>query len=295
VVGSTEGFGPTRTVDSVGTVTGPARIDLKVICFTLSVEDASITTPGNCPGGGANRFLRGSQVQLQAEEADRFDGWNHVDAQQGETAWVIMDADRYVEADIHNYSWYEEVGNALSSVAQRTLAAVVTAATGIMLAEVFIVKAAGWALSGTASVLRAAGVNGSVVDGIDKAGAVVGAQFDALSLLATCMTSGATGGSARLMTVAAGGSTVPTGGSADEVVTAAKAQLAQQLARAGISSSLPLGAVLGDVGMLANAFGSGLSGYTADAASSWSSYGSNIANCTQQGIKTYVSTTYTGY
>jgi hypothetical protein len=292
VPASAQGYGPSRTVDAAGLVSGPNRVDLKVVCFTLDVGDASITTPGNCPGGASNRFLRGSQVQLQAEEADRFDGWNNVDAQQGETAWVIMSANRYVEADIYNYSWYEEIGNALSSVAQRLIAAVVTVATGALLAEAFLVKAAGWALTGTAAILHAAGVNGAAVDGIESAGRIVAAQFDAVSLLASCMTSTATGGGTPILTVPSSTTVAPTGGGIDETIERAKAQLGQQLGAAGINASIPLGSLLGDNGDMIDLFGSGLSGYSANAASSWQSYGSSISECTQRGVQDYAKNTF---
>ena len=292
VVGNPAGYGPTRTVDALGNVSGPNRMDLKVICYTLDVNDASITTPGNCPGGASNRFVRGSQVQLQAEEADRFDGWINVDAQQGETAWVIMDQNRYVEGDIYNYSWYEEIGNALSSVAQRALAAIVTVATGIVLAEAYLVRAAGWVLQGTIIVLHAAGVNGSVVDALEDVSNVLEAQFDVMNLLADCVTGAATGGSPPLLDVPVptGSSPMPSGGSSAQAqFDIAKATLQQQLNDAGISS-LPGASLLGDAGDMINIFGSG--SYTGAAGASWSSFGSSIADCTQAGVQHYVDTSF---
>jgi hypothetical protein len=292
VVGSPAGFGPTLTVSPTGVISGANRVDLQVICFTLNVYAASITTAGTCPGGAPNRFLRGTQVQVQADESDRFDGWSGIDAEQGESAWVIMDADRSVGADLHFDSWYDKAGNALSSVAQRAVAAVVTVGTGLLLSQAYLVKASGWALTGTAAILRAVGVNGSVVDGIDKAGSVVIAQFDALSLLATCMSGGATGNGAALLTVPANGTPVPAGSSADDTVAAAKAQLAQQLSAAGVAGTVSLGSILGKPGAVINIFGSGLGGYSADASTSWSSFGDSVGSCMQRGAEHYVNTTY---
>jgi hypothetical protein len=293
VIGNPDGFGPTLAIDSSGTITGSTTVDLQVVCFTLGTYDSSITTPGNCPGGASNRFLRGSQVQVQADSSDRFDGWGgSVDAQQGETGWVIMDADREVSADLHNYSTWDKIGNAVSSVAERAVGAVATFATGFVLSQAYLVKATGWVLVATASILNAVGVKGAAVDAIDKAGQVVGAQFDVLSLLSSCISGGAPGGDAPLLTVPAGGVAAPDGGSADDVVAQAKAQLADQLAKEGINVPIPLGA--GTAGKLINAFGSAPSAYSADAASAWSSYGSSITACTQRGVDTYVATTYGG-
>ncbi len=292
VIGNADGFGPTLAVDPAGVITGSHRVDLQVVCFTLSVYDASITTPGNCPGGAANRFLRGSTVQLQAGSADRFDGWNGVDAQQGETGWVVMAADRSVSADLHNYKWYEKVGNALSSVAERAVAAVVTVATGLLLSETFIAKATGWALTGTAALLRDVGVKGAAIDALDTAGGVISAQFDVVNLLSNCLGSIASGGDTPLLTVPAGSAATPSGGSADDVVAAAKAQLADQLSKAGLNAQVALGR--GNIGAMVNIFGSGPSAYSADAASSWSAYGSSLGACTQRGVDQYVATTYGG-
>ena len=292
VVGNPAGFGPILTVDPVGVISGANRVDLQVMCFTLTAYDASIKTPSNCPGGAGNRFLRGTQVQLQAGEADRFDGWYGIDAEQGESAWVIMGTDRTVSADLHNNSVWEKMSNAISSVAQRAASAIVTVGTGLILSQAYLVKSTAWVLTGTASILRAAGISGSFVDGIDKAGKVVFAQFDALSLLATCMSGAATGDGAALLTVPASGTAVPSGTSADDVVAQAKAQLAQQLSSAGVSGTLPLGSILGKAGSVINVFGSGLAGYSADASSSWGTYGSSIGSCMQRGAEHYVETTY---
>ena len=292
VIGSADGYGPQLAVDATGGVTGANRVDLQVICFTLSINDASISTPGNCPGGAANRFLRGSQVRVEADESDRFDGWTGIDASQGEYAWLIMDTNRSVYADLHFDSIWDQVSNALSSVAQRVVAATVSIATGMLLAGTFMVKASGWVLNGTAMVLRAAGVNGAAVDGIDRAGSVIVTQFDVLSLLGNCMSSVAAGGSGMILTVPPGSAPVPSGGNVDETIAAAKSQLSQQLASAGINSNLPLGKLMGNFGTVINVFGSGISAYSADAASSWSSYGSNLGNCAQTGMQTAIETEY---
>ncbi|MEB0014650.1 hypothetical protein QN416_23930, partial [Glaciimonas sp. Cout2] len=116
-----------------GNVSGPNTLDLTIICYTISGKDLSATTPGNCPGGAGNRYTRGTTVQLQAEdiEGNRFDGWDYADASRDQTAWVIMDRDRYVEAKIHRYSTREKGGNWFSSISQRMLAAVITVATGV--------------------------------------------------------------------------------------------------------------------------------------------------------------------
>lgn len=290
VVGNPAGLGPILAVSPTGVVSGANRVDLQVICFTLNVYDASISTTGNCPGGGANRFLRGTQVQVQAGESDRFDGWDGVDAEQGESAWVIMDRDRSVSADLHFYKWYEKAGNALSSVAQRAAASIVTYGTGLVLSQAYLVKATAWALSGTASLLRAVGVNGAFVDAVDSAGKIVFAQLDAISLLAQCMSGAATGDGAALLTIPANGTTVPPGGSADAAVAAAKAQLAQQLSAAGVNGAVSIPG--GKAGAYVNLFGSGLGGYTADASSSWGNYGSSIGSCMQRGAENYVNETY---
>jgi hypothetical protein len=302
VIGNTEGIGPVRTVSAAGVVSGPTEFNLQTVCFTLSVGDASITTAGNCPGGASNRFMRGAQVELQAEGADRFDGWEGVDAQEGQTAWVIMDADRYVEADIHNYSDLEKVGNVLSSVAGRVIAAVMTVATGVMLANAFIVKAAGWALKGVAVGLRAVGAGGAVADGFDKGSQVIAAQFDALSLLSTCLNKFAHGESVLdSVSLTPGAVTVSKDSSPAELMAAMKAQLANDVVgTGGAPIQLPGSAVFGklagdEAAVFVNAFLSNPSMYTGNARDQWNGFGDAMTSCVEVGAKKYLATTYSGY
>ncbi|WP_146134400.1 Ig-like domain-containing protein [Glaciihabitans tibetensis] len=302
VIGNAEGIGPVRTVSAAGVVSGPTEFNLQTVCFTLSVGDASITTAGNCPGGAANRFLRGAQVELQAEDADRFDGWEGVDAEEGETAWVIIDRDRYVEADIHNYSDVEKLGNVLSSVAGRVVSAVMTFATGVLLANAFVVKAAGWALKGVAVGLRAIGAGGAVADGFDKGSQVIAAQFDALSLLSTCLNKFAHGESVLdSVSLTPGTVTVSKDSSPAELVAAMKTQLANDVAgKGGAPIRLPGSAVFGklagdEAAALVNAFLSNPSMYTGDARDQWNGFGDKMTSCVETGAKKYLATTYSGY
>ncbi|MDY7526471.1 MULTISPECIES: hypothetical protein [unclassified Cryobacterium] len=309
VGGSTDGTGPTRVVDAQGNVSGPNTLDLTIICYTISGKDLSATTPGNCPGGAGNRYTRGTTVQLQAEdiEGNRFDGWDYADASRDQTAWVIMDRDRYVEAKIHRYSTREKVGNWFSSISQRMLAAVITVATGVSLAQLMVAKVAAVGLKLAAAGLRAAGAGGAVADAIDKAGTVIQAQVDLAMLATKCLNDWANG-KGEILTLPSSNSATPTLGAgaglgpnatAEDIFNAAKADLQTRIAaKTGYSGAVPIGAVTSDVGTFMNvvgSFGENLSMYGSDAKTNWSSYEASMKACMAEGVDSYVKDTYTGY
>ncbi|MDY7542536.1 hypothetical protein [Cryobacterium sp. 5B3] len=309
VGGSTDGTGPTRVVDAQGNVSGPNTLDLTIICYTISGKDLSATTPGNCPGGAGNRYKRGTTVQLQAEdiEGNRFDGWDYADASRDQTAWVIMDRDRYVEAKIHRYSTREKVGNWFSSISQRMLAAVITVATGVSLAQLMVAKVAAVGLKLAAAGLRAAGAGGAVADAIDKAGTVIQAQVDLAMLATKCLNDWANG-KGEILTLPSSNSATPTLGAgaglgpnatAEDIFNAAKADLQTRIAaKTGYSGAVPIGAVTSDVGTFMNvvgSFGENLSLYGSDAKTNWSSYEASMKACMAEGVDSYVKDTYTGY
>ena len=312
VVGSTDGTGPSRVVDAQGNVSGPNALNLTINCTTLTLENVAATTPGNCPGGASNRYLRGTTVQLQADGIDSdhlFEGWysNTVDASQDQTAWVIMDHDRHAVVGISTRSTAEKIRDGFSSLGQRMLAAVITISTGVSLAELWVAKVAAIGLKLGAAGLRAAGAGGAIADAIDKAGTVVQAQVDLAMLASTCLSNWANG-SGQILTLAPSTATTPTLGAgaglppnatAQQIFDAAKADLQTRIAaKTGYAGAVPIGAVLGDTGTFINVvggFSQNLSLYSGDAKTAWSSYASSMNACMAKGVDQYVKDTYTGY
>ena len=296
VVGNTKGLGPLRAVSLTGAVSGPTAMSLKVTCFTLTTDDADIATPGNCPGGAANRFLRGTVVELDADySGGRFDGWNNVDGQYSETGYVLMTADRFASADIHHYSTWEKIGNALSSVAQRVVSVAFTAATGVILGELYLVKAVATVASGVSMGLRALGVSGAALDGIDQGVSIINAQLTMVSQLSTCTANFVSGGSPVLTVAQPSPTALMNAGTSFDAITAAGKQTLQDAlnAKSGAKTT-NLGNSLGTAGNVINALGSNLAGYSADAANSWSQGYSQVSSCMQAGASAWATTTSGG-
>ena len=292
VDGNSKGLGPLRAVTLTGEVTGPTEMILHPLCFTLSTDEARIVTSGTCPGGASNRFFNGSVVEIQADWSNgRFEGWAGADGEVGETAFVLMASDRSVWADIYHYSWYEKVGNAFSSLAQRLVSTAITVATGLILAELYLVKAVAMVGAAVSMGLRAAGVSGAVLDGLDQGVKIVNAQLTMVSLLSTCTSNFVSGGSA-LLAQSVPQSSIGAGTQFEAMSTAGQQKLQAKLDAANRSSAS--NSKVGLAITAINGLGSNLSAYTADAADSWSRGYSQIGSCMQTGAADWARTTSGG-
>jgi len=282
---------PKIVIDAHGVSTpSSVRINFGVRCQTLSVgANIALTTPANCPGTRAdNRYIRGTAVQVDAAlgENDEFRGWSGVQKSDGTTAWVVLSEDRSVGADIHTVGDAEFAGNLISNGAQRLLGYVVTAATGVIMAELLVVQGVMLAVRGAAAGLAAAGIKGSVIDAITSGLDVVEAQLEMVTLLATCLSSWSSGTDTPLTDIPVD-SRLAQGinMTSDQITEKLVETMEKQLEKRGNKTA---GGMIGAVGQgraLTDAFLTNLDAYTRPAAEGWSNMTGEVSSCMVAGAK----------
>ena len=251
-------------------------------CYQLTANSrTSVNTPSNCPGApsGENWYVPGSYVSLGFKNASHtFGGWTGVDGPaDSEGNYVYMNADRVVfsahnpdAADKAN-AVLNSAANFVSSITQRGIALLVTAATGVLMAFISVVQKAVTVTNLVVAGLEYIGVPASILDPIKNAAAAVKAGLDAVQSLADCTKSWATGGAAPPFSMDAYDKTPVkavtnfglkklAGTSPDAAQAAAGLQNAKSLLDAGLL------------------FATGVEAYSADARDSWSS-AAGIASC----------------
>ena len=276
-----EGGGPTITVAKDGSQDG-GDIHLEAICFSVARGDrVSADTAPNCPSD-SSKYVRGTVVQLQADVhgGETFNGWSGVDQSQERYAWVIANQDRSVSVDIHKPSTAEKIGNFFSSVAQRFIAVGAMIATGLLLAEMALVKVVAFGMAAISTGLHLLGVSGPAMDGFDRATAVVAAPLDTVKLFAGCLGSVAHGPD---LTDSTKLSALVASGAGKKVIGLTAEQLGKYLHKLGFSRAAKATGGLDQVVDLTNAFGSG--SYSGDAATSWKNYGSSLNSCMSDGFQ----------
>lgn len=237
-------------------------------CFTLTLgSKLKTSTAPNCPGVAADqrRYLPNTAVSLyfSGNEADTFYRINGADATSEKLAVVVMNRDRNVSADYHSASGLELAVRILTSVEQRIVSALVTAAMGVATGFLFVAQVASLAVVGLAEGLNALGVDGRVLDGMRDAANAVQAGIDVVNSLADCTQSWATGGGAPPFSPTndlAARSVGVGGGLAGEALD----QLENERASGAFGA-------LSSAYDLTNMFATGIEGYLAEPAESWAS------------------------
>ncbi|NTW41019.1 MAG: hypothetical protein HGA44_14275, partial [Cellulomonadaceae bacterium] len=274
---------PVRTVDSVGNLGGTGALDLQVTCYGVSTgERVYVVTAGNCPGD-SSRFTKGTVVEVQVapNSDERMDGWygGAVDGEYGDRAWVVVDRDRSVNADIHHPRWDEVLANGFSSFTQRVISVGGMVVTSMVMAQSYVAQAAVTAMKYTTAAIRALGYDGKVLDAIDTAARVITAEMEALQVAAGCLAGWAEGKHVTAQLADALPTTAPGTDPADKV----KAALEAALKKRG-NAATPGGAA-GIAQNLVNAFGSNLGMYGQDARKSWENFAPQVGQCIQDGLK----------
>ena len=291
LVNGTASTGASVSLNAQGDITARVGLPLQLrsICYSVATTDSvSFTTPGNCPGGASNRFLRGSvvQIELELQQGSEFRGWRDVAQSRGTTAWVIVSEDRAPWADIHRPSDLEILGNVASNLAQRALSAIVTAATGVLLAEMYVVQGVALAMQGVSTALHAMGVEGRVLDGFDEGVAIITSQIEMVSMLSTCMQSWSSGDGIAELPIddefLADGADMATGEITDQISD----RLESALKNSGRSGAASMMGAIGHGQDMANIFGSNLNMLGRGASVGWNSIADDVGGCMVNGMET---------
>lgn len=279
------------TIDANGDGARRNVLTVRVRCYAVQAHNATVTTRGNC-AGDPNRYKVGTAVMLDAFTADKYNGWTGADRTDGRYAGVVViDADRVVTAHTSDNSYWEDLGNMMSSVAQRALGAVLTLLSGELLGGFYLGEVLGRALDGVSQLLDAVGLDGAVSNAIARAGRIVTAQFDAANLLASCFSQAGGSGSLNLVPSVGESTSVPAGGSIDDLIAEGQGQLTDRLDDKGLPAG-DLAEGIGNVLLLGDAFGTNLASYFTDARDSWSGYPGRIGSCLEEGVGDYVENTF---
>ncbi|GAB2467658.1 hypothetical protein HD599_000442 [Conyzicola lurida] len=282
---------PKFVVDGAGN-SAAATLDIAVNCVTVNTGDRTrAETPANCPGGGSNRYLKGTVIQFNGDVRDDegLEGWTGVDEQNGVTAWVMAETDRWVEVDIDYPSFWEKVGNAFSNLAGRIVSVAVTIATGIVLAKAMLVKMASSALKGIGAIVMIAGGGDGMLNAMTKFDNGVSAMINSAQLLSTCLNTSARGpGNLTDLPSGALGSVgvvaVNGGISATNAGLAKYGELASKTQ--GMSSALGDAATVLSYGRtLVDGFGSNVNMYSRDATEVWTTMGNDLGGCMSSGLE----------
>ncbi|MET1005861.1 MAG: hypothetical protein ABWX96_09945, partial [Propionibacteriaceae bacterium] len=199
LIKNSDGAAPQVTLDAQGNQIASAGLPLrlKVRCQTVNLSDAWFVTPSNCPGGGSNRFLRGAVVQMQTDidDLETFNGWTGAAQTSDFTAWVVASEDRSVAAHIDRPSEGVRFVNTMTNAVQRGLSLAVTLLTEALLSKLAIVQGISLALKGVTTALHAVGVEGKVLDALDKGAEIIDKQVEMIKLMSTCMQKWSSGSS----------------------------------------------------------------------------------------------------
>ena len=280
---------PKFEVDARG-VSAPATLNLQINCVSVDVGDRTTRdTPANCPGGAANRYIKGTIVQFTGEVHDDegLDGWNGVDEQMGVTAWVSAETDRYVEVDIDYPSVWDKISNGLSGLAQRIVSAAVIVATGIVLAKMMLAKMTTAALKSVGTLVAIAGGGDGMLNAMTKADNAVTAVINTVELFSSCINTSAKG-TGTLTALPSSTLTAPGVDGANTAISTAESGLEELADNLDANGRTPGGAaaqVLSSGRSLVDLFGSNTSLYGRDAAQAWTSMGTSLGGCMLTGLE----------
>jgi hypothetical protein len=279
-----DGTNPTLSVDANGTTSGAAKFKLTPRCFEVQWSDwVDVDTAPNCPGYGPGRwFLAGTAVAVTYDgDNDReFEHWEGVDSSEGGNAVVIMNANRKPIAHWDNLSIWEQAGNFFSSLGQRALAALTTAAMAVAGKVLLVGTVASLLMGGIATGLEAIGAKGAVADGFRQGSEAVDSAVDLAVETSNCVSLWATGGASPLIPSPVGQANSAVGGAA-AVGGKVAGNVSLGALGSGREASQTVGGVTKKVGAainVVNAFGAGTDAYFADARDAWSSIG-HIGSC----------------
>ncbi|WP_105035245.1 hypothetical protein [Cryobacterium aureum] len=291
LVNGTASTGASVSLNAQGDITARVGLPLQLrsICYSVATTDSvSFTTPGNCPGGASNRFLRGSvvQIELELQQGSEFRGWRDVAQSRGTTAWVIVSEDRAPWADIYRPSDLEILGNVASNLAQRALSAIVSLVTGVLLAEMYVVQVMALAMQGVSTALHAMGVEGRVLDGFDEGVGIITSQIQMVSMLSTCMQSWSSGDGIAELPIdddfLADGADMASGEITDQI----SERLENALRNSGRSGAASMMGAIGHGQDMANIFGSNMDMLGRGAAVGWNSIADDVGGCMVNGMET---------
>ncbi|TFB85309.1 Ig-like domain repeat protein [Cryobacterium algoricola] len=282
---------PVLEVDGNG-VSAPAVLDLKVNCVSVDVGDRTSrdgSTPPNCPGGGGNRYLKGSIVQLNGEVHDDegLNGWDGgVDEQNGVTAWIVAETDRYGAVSIDYPSKWEKFKNGLSNFTQRLVSGLIIVATGVILVKMMLAKMVTLALKGIGSLVALAGGGDGMLNVMTKLDNAVTAVIKTVGLFSSCINTSAKGtGSLTDIptgTLGAKGATATDTGL--KVGSFAAAQAGKYLNSDGTTVAGSALMVIGSARTMVDLFGSNTSLYGKNATAAWTSMGTGLGGCMTEGL-----------
>jgi hypothetical protein len=282
-----DGQNPLLRVGADGTTTDRAKFALTPRCFELQWSDwVDIDTAGNCPGHDGRWFVAGTAVGVHYDgDKDRkFQSWDNVDSSDGGNAVVIMNATRHPVAHWKHLSIWEQAGNFFSSLAERALAALTTAAMAVAGKVLLVGNVASLLMGGIASGLEAIGADGAVADRFRQGSQAVTAAVDLATATASCVSLWATGGASPLVPSTVGKVNSAIGGAAT-VGAKISGPMSSGSSAGGAVSSATKGAA--NVINVVNAFGAGSDAYFSDARDAWSSIG-DIGTCIQPAVDTVV-------
>jgi hypothetical protein len=283
IVGPVKDQVPTTTVDINGNSPG-AQITLSPYCYHLDVgSKVDVQSPANCPGAGDGNYLKGSVVTLTAHPnpGDHFHSWSGETSSDGQTAYVAMTQDQSVSADIGSASTWDKIVAGASSVTQRIISGLVTAATDLTMAEMSVVSAVSLAIKGATALATLLGAPTSVVNAMTSVSTDIDAQLNVVTALSTCTSAWANGGTGTL--VPGTGVSGDAAKAADKAVTkgATSALIGSGLAESTAGS---VTTALNPIDLV-NGFGSNAGNYLQDPNKAWSDIGS-IGTCMMDTVST---------
>jgi hypothetical protein len=289
LVNGTTSTGASVSLNAQGDITSRVGLplQLKVICYTVTVGDrVSLTSPGNCPGGANNRFVKGSvaQVKVSPNEGTTFRSWKDVAQSKGSSAWVIMSEDRAPWADISTPGNLEMTVNVASNLAQRGLSLLVTFGTGVLMAEMYIVQGLALGLQGVSTALHAMGVEGKVLDGFDEGVAIISSQIQMVSMLSNCMKSWSSGAALTELPIderLADGANL----TADQITDRLEESLETALTNRGFTGAAAMTGGIGQARDVVDIFGSNLNMLGRGAAVGWNNLADEVGGCMVDGMK----------
>ncbi|WP_105034090.1 Ig-like domain repeat protein [Cryobacterium aureum] len=280
---------PTLAVDARG-ISAPTTLNLRVNCVSVDVGDRTTrNTPANCPGGAANRYIKGTVVQFTGEVHDDegLDGWNGVDEQNGVTAWVIAETDRYAAVDIDYPSVWDKISNGLSGLAQRIVSAAVIVATGIVLAKMMLAKMVTAALKSVGTIVAISGGGDGMLNAMTKVDNAVTAVMNTVELFSKCINTSAAG-TGTLTALPSSTLTEPGANGVNDAISNTESafdELADNLNGNGRSVGGTAAQVISSGRGLVDLFGSNTSLYGRDAGQAWTSMGTSLGGCMLTGLE----------
>ncbi len=277
-----EGTNPAMRVDGAGA--GLDRVEFKLTprCYYLEWSDwVDVDTAANCGGRGDRWYVAGTAVAVHYDgDTDReFEHWEGVDAAEEGNAVVVMNRTRKPIAHWDNLSIWEQAGNFFSSLAQRALAALTTAALAFAGKVLLVGNVASLLMGGIASGLEAIGAGGAVADRFRQGSEAVDAAVDLATATTTCVSSWANGGASPVVPREVNTVNTYVGGAAAATGVIAGA-LGGPLNPVYAGAQVVKGATetIAATINVTNAFGAGSDAYFGNARDAWSSIG-DIGTC----------------